>query len=379
MAARGFGNNGFNFEPIPPTTTTAASFFGTQTSGTNNLTKDSMIPHGPMDTVACLRWSINNWLCSSGWSKEIRIWDINKTNGLATPKFIIKQSAPILSCDWINTGDAVVYGACDGVVRLSTLSSLSLSSSSNADSGVVVVGTHDAPIKSCIWNKTIQTVITGSWDKTVKFFDIRQISSNNKPVTELKQTDKVVAMDNRDHLLAIGLSNKNVVIYDLRNMKTPWREYPKPFLQKQTSGLVLFPDKKSFALSSIEGRVRIQYLEAGDDEKKSFIFRCHKVGEYDAYAVNALAVTDAHDGFVTAGSDGTVVFWEKEQKQKMNQLERMNMPITAAAYNYNGTILAYAAGYDWSQGIKPMTNSSNGTCILLHQIQPAIDLTVKQF
>src|SRR5690349_11037713 len=83
-----------------------------------NPNQDSVVSNPPGDTVSCLRWSpVVNMLACSGWSKEVRIWDI-ATTGQATPKLVIPQAAPVLCCDWDHTGDVVLHGACDGIVRM---------------------------------------------------------------------------------------------------------------------------------------------------------------------------------------------------------------------------------------------------------------------
>jgi mRNA export factor len=330
---------------------------GKEGAGAGNPNQDSLVSHPPADTVSCLRWSPSaNLLCASSWSHEVRIWDVGGT-GQATPKLIFTQQAPILTCDWTHGGDSVIYGGCEGIARLS---------STNQPS-TLELGAHAAPIRSLIWNKTLNYAVSGSWDKTVRFFDPRKSSANKCEVMRLKMGERVHAMDNRENLLAVAMADRTAVIYDLRHYRVPFREYLNPFLDKQSTSLVLFPDLKAFAFASIEGRVRIQYLEAPSDKERSFTFRCHKVGDYDAYAVNALAVSDAHDALATAGSDGSFVFWDKEHKRKLKQFERMQQPLTASAFNRNSTIFAYATGNDWSRGLK-FWDKNAGTQILLHSV-----------
>ena len=335
--------------------------------------------NAPTETVSCLRWSsVGNWLAASSWSKEVRIWNVNTSLGSTTPTAIISQTAPVLSCDWNHSGNTVFHGACDGGVRMSIIDR-------PAAPATATLGSHLAPIKSVIWNKTIQTVISGSWDKTVRFFDPRRhntsaaTSSNNYSasesceVTVLKMSERVHSMDNRDHLLAIATADRAVNLYDLRNLKVPVREYTTPLLEKTSTSLCIFPDGKSFALGSIEGRVRIEYI---DDAKKGFAFRCHKVGAYDAYGVNAMAVTDAHDAMATAGGDGSFAFWDKEKRTKLRQFERLSQPITACCFSRDGHIFAYATGYDWSKGIQHYDKASAGSQIFLHAIVDPTEISV---
>lgn len=333
-----------------------------------NPNRDSIVSNPPVETVSCLRWSPTaNYLCGSGWGREVRIWDVAAT-GQATPKLLFSQPVPILGCDWHHGGEAIIYGGCDGVVRLSS------TTMENSIGSTTELGIHEAPVKSVIWNKTIHAAITGSWDKTIRFFDPRKSTKSsfdsksfNCEVSRIKVGERVHAMDNRDHLLGVGLGDRTVVMYDLRNTKVPYREYLTPFLSQVSTSLVIFPDKRSFVLASIEGRVRIQDLESPDDQKMSFTFRAHKIGDFDAYSINSIAVTDAHDAFATAGSDGSYIFWNKDEKRWIKRFEPLPQPITATAFNRNGTIFAYATGNDWSHGIH---KQNYHTQILLHAVTP---------
>lgn len=53
--------------------------------------------------------------------------------------------------------------------------------------------------------------------------------------------------------------------------------------------------------------------------------------------------------FSTAGSDGTVSFWDKDSKQRLKPFSNVNGTIPCTTFNRNGTIFAYAISYDWSK------------------------------
>ena len=114
---------------------------------------------------------------------------------------------------------------------------------------------------------------------------------------------------------------------------------------------------RSFASST-----KIKYLYKPVNEKEKypeevsinsrikFTFKCHKVGETDAFGVNGMCCTSGHSAFATFGSDGTVVLWNKDKRQKLKGFNQMTAPITSAAFNKDGRLLAYATGYDYSRG-----------------------------
>lgn len=337
----------------------------------DNPNRDAVVPGPPADTVSCLRWSpagpFASLLCSSSWNREIRIWDVVANTGQAIPKTVLKQPTPVLCCDWQHGSPVICAGACDGTVKQIAM-----------DSTTMQFGEHAAPVKALVWNKTINAAITGSWDKTIALFDPRKathVASNNdfKSATSarvggLSLSERVHAMDNRDEIVAVATADRKVTLYDLRNLQT--KIYDTPFLDKTSTAIALFPDKKSFALSSVEGRVAIQYIDPAVASEKNFKFKCHRIGHYDAYAVNAMATgvySESVEFFVTGGSDGTFAFWNKQIKKRLFLSKPTQQPLTALAFNHKTSILAYATGYDWSKGAE-YADKAKPPKIFLHGI-----------
>jgi len=86
-------------------------------------------------------------------------------------------------------------------------------------------------------------------------------------------------------------------------------------------------------------------------KRNNFSFKCHREGS-NVYAINAISFHPLYGTFSTAGSDGSFNFWDKDSKQRLKQFPNLRSPITATSFNKNGSIFAYALGYDWSKVIK---------------------------
>lgn len=91
-------------------------------------------------------------------------------------------------------------------------------------------------------------------------------------------------------------------------------------------------------------------LISNNIRNRKFGFRCHRNRD-DIYAVNSIAFHPVHGTFGTAGSDGSVAFWDKDTKQRISDgfIPKQDAPITATAFNSTGSIYAYAVSYDWSK------------------------------
>jgi len=70
-------------------------------------------------------------------------------------------------------------------------------------------------------------------------------------------------MDSVFPLLVAGTADRHVVIYNLNNPSTPFKQLTSP-LKWQTRTIACFPGGNGYGIGSIEGRVAIQYVEDKD-------------------------------------------------------------------------------------------------------------------
>lgn len=98
----------------------------------------------------------------------------------------------------------------------------------------------------------------------------------------------------------------------------------------------------------------------------------------DVYAINSLSFHPVHGTFATGSSDGSYAFWDGDAKSRLGQSIHVGlqggiagakgeMPITATGFNANGTLFAYAAGYDWSKGFS-RSDAKRNDWVFVHSI-----------
>lgn len=208
---------------------------------------------------------------------------------------------------------------------------------------------------------------TGSWDKTVKYWDLRQ----QAPIGTLTCQDRVYTMDIRNQLLVVGTAERFINIVNLQDPLKIYKPITSP-LKWQTRVVSCFNDASGFAVGSIEGRCAMQYVE-DKDASLNFSFKCHRQQDptdrnvSKVYSVNAISWHPEHGTFSTAGSDGTYHFWDKDAKHRLKGYPEVGGAIVSTSFNRSGSIFAYAVSYDWSKGFAGHTTSYPNK-IMLHPV-----------
>lgn len=127
------------------------------------------------------------------------------------------------------------------------------------------IAAHDATIRSVRFvdagNTGSQMLVTGSWDKTLKYWDLR----SQNPVSTVQLPERVYTIDVQQKLLVVGTAERHICIFDLSNPGTIFKTIQSQ-LKWQTRVISCLPSGNGFAVGSIEGRCAIQYVEERDQQ-----------------------------------------------------------------------------------------------------------------
>ncbi|KAI1489337.1 WD40 repeat-like protein [Biscogniauxia mediterranea] len=330
-------------------------------SSLGSLSEDVTLPADAEDTISSLSWSpVANHLAAGSWDGKVRIYDV-KPDRSAQGAAMLSTQGPVFDCDWAKDGTMVLAGGADTKLHL-----LQVATGQQA-----TIGSHDRPVRGArfvdVPGSSAPVIASGSWDKTVKFWDIRQ----QGPAATLACQERVYAMDAKERLLVVATADRYIHLVDLQNPAAFLRTQRSP-LNHQTTCVAAFPDGKGWATASIEGRCGINALDQQEASKVNFTFRCHRSAPSSSSSSSSRseatpttkiwAVNDVrfHPGcptsFATAGSDGSFSFWDRVGHLRLKGFppESSGAAITAAAFSNSsrgdGTLYAYASGYDWSRG-----------------------------
>ncbi|KAL2073727.1 hypothetical protein VTL71DRAFT_11053 [Oculimacula yallundae] len=338
------------------TTTTAANTVG-------DLSHDVALGSPPEDSVSDLAFSPQSMhLAVASWDKKVRIYEINSTGG-SSGKAFFDCEGPVLSCDWSPDGTKVVGAGADKAARI-----IDLAAGTNTSTQVAA---HDQPIRCAKYftspGAAAPMIVTGSWDKTIKYWDLRQSTA----VATVTCQERVYTLDVKKNLLVVGTADRYINVINLSDPTKFYKTLQSP-LKWQTRVVSCFTDATGFAVGSIEGRCAIQYVEE-KDASSNFSFKCHRdppqANMTNVYSVNAISYHPVHGTFSTAGSDGTFHFWDGVAKHRLKGYPATGGTISATAFDAKGDIFAYAVSYDWSKGYATNTPQYPNK-IMMHPVGP---------
>ncbi|KAJ6577280.1 Poly(A)+ RNA export protein [Mycena capillaripes] len=329
------------------------AFFNSSTSATGTAAaaeKDIEMGDPPTDSISSLSFSSQaDYLAVGSWDNSVRIYEVG-AGGQSQGKAMYQHEGPVLSVCWNKEGNKVFSGGADNAGRMYDI----------ATGQATQVAQHDAPIKVVKWVDTPQAGIlaTGSWDKTIKYWDLRTPA----PVATVQLPERCYSVDVQYPLMVVGTAERHIQIFNLTNPTTPYKTMLSP-LKWQTRVVSCFTasSNSGFAVGSVEGRVAIQYVE-DKDNGNNFSFKCHRRDSTPTnkdgaivFAVNDISFHPVHGTFSTCGADGSIHFWDKDARNRLKTFEPAPGPISSTAFNRNGSIFAYAVSYDWSKGHSGMT------------------------
>jgi len=293
----------------------------------------------PKDGISAIKFAPeHNLLLVSSWNAEVRMYDVLVNARRAT----YTHNAAVLDTCWGADQNRCFSGSIDRTVKTFDFGS----------STDTVLGEHDKAVKAVCWQKDLGCCVSGSWDKTIKVWDVRQ---GSKCVATATLPDKVFTMSITSNRIVVGTSNRHVWVYDYRNLSQP-EQKRESALKFQTRSLRCFPNGSGYAMSSIEGRVAMEYFDPAMAQTKKYAFKCHRAqdekGVDTVYPVNALGFHPSYGTFATGGCDGKVIMWDGENKKRLQAPWAYPTSIAALDFNPTGAMLAVASSYTFEEGEK---------------------------
>jgi cell cycle arrest protein BUB3 len=273
-------------------------------------------------------------LLASSWDTSVRVYDV--ANNIVRTQY--RHKAAALDCTFPDKTRAF-SGGLDRAVKMFEVNT-------NTE---FILGEHEKAVRCVEFSTPHEMLISGSWDATIKSWDPRVRQCTGTFAVPAKVFSMCLAGDR----LVVGTSGRSVNVYDLRNMTTP-EQRRESSLKFQTRCIRAFIDNTGYALSSVEGRVAMEYFDPSPEvQAKKYAFKCHRkttAGVDTVYPVNAMSFHPVFGTFATGGCDGLVNIWDGQNKKRLCQFASYPTSISSLSFDSTGTLLAVASSYTYEEG-----------------------------
>eukprot|EP00245_Coleochaete_scutata_P006620 TRINITY_DN2112_c0_g2_i1.p1 TRINITY_DN2112_c0_g2~~TRINITY_DN2112_c0_g2_i1.p1 ORF type:complete len:335 (+),score=41.30 TRINITY_DN2112_c0_g2_i1:149-1153(+) len=300
----------------------------------------------PRDGISSIQFSnhSDNLLVSS-WDCRVRLYDAS-ANEL---KGYLAHNAPVLDCCFMEGDDKGISAGADKMIK-----------QCDFESGAEeLIGKHDAPVRCVEYAQSTGQLISGSWDRTVRSWDPRLPGGRGLGVHP--QPERVFSMSLSGNHLVVATAGRHVNVYDLRKMEQP-EQRRESSLKYQTRCVKNYPNGQGYALSSVEGRVAMEFFDLSESgQSRKYAFKCHRAssnGRDTVYPVNAIAFHAGYGTFATGGCDGYVNVWDGNNKKRLYQYTKYPTSVAGLSFSRDGRLLAVASSYTFEEGDKPHPQDS---------------------
>lgn len=284
---------------------------------------------GHRTDIRTLDISDDNKLLATASNGTLKIWNIKTQKCIRT-----FDCGYALTCKFLPGGSLVVIGTRAGELQLFDLASSTLLENKE--------DAHDAAIWSLDLTSDGKRLITGSTDKSVKFWDL-EVEHQSVPGTSdisvpklrmlhhttLELGEEVLALkvSPDDKFLAISLLDNTVKVFFLHSMKFFLSLYGHklPVLSMDISF-----DSKLIITSSADKNIKIWGLDFGD---------CHKsLFAHQDSIMNTKFVPESHN-FFSCSKDGLVKYWDGDKFECIQKLSAHQSEVWALAISSNGQFI----------------------------------------
>lgn len=295
---------------------------------------------GHRTDIRALSLSSDDKMLASASNGSLKIWNIKTQNCIRT-----FECGYALCCSFLPGDKVVVVGTKSGELQLFDVASAALLDSVDA---------HEGAIWSLHVHPNGQSVVSGSADKSAKFWDFKiiqeEVLGTTRTTAKLKLVQSRVMKVSDDilslkfspdaKLLAVALLDNTVKVFFVDSLKLYLNLYGHklPVLSMDISY-----DSKLIVTSSADKNIRIWGLDFGD---------CHKAlfGHQDSILQVAFVPHNA-DGnghhFFSSSKDRTIRYWDGDKFEQIQRLDGHHGEVWAIAISHTGNFVA-SAGHDKS-------------------------------
>lgn len=260
--------------------------------------------------------SVGPSLLVTSWDGTLSIYNKHEVSNV-TLVDRVKHIFPLLCCCVYNSD--IFVGSVQGeLLKYDTEIRQLISVIEDVDSiailGICKIFPYSPQGQNCL--------ICGSWDGSISIINI-----------DLRTIEFRIRLENKTKIISMDCDSKQLIVAETGH-KLRWFEFPlnedskgveiTSALKYQIRDIKLIADFVGYVISSIDGRVAVEYFH---DQDKQFAFRCHRMNLTDTqfvFPVNSLAFCPNTSKLLTGGSDGIVSYWNLDTRRKIRQFPKFD-------------------------------------------------------
>lgn len=286
--------------------------------------------------IRALSLSSDDKMLASAANGSLKIWNVKTQTCVRT-----FECGYALCCSFLPGDKVVVVGTKSGELELFDVTSASLIDS---------VSAHEGAIWSLQVHPDGRSVVTGSADKTAKFWDFKivqeQVLGTTRTTPKLKLVQSKILKVSDDilslkfspdaKLLAVALLDSTVKVFFTDSLKLYLNLYGHklPVLSMDISY-----DSKLIVTSSADKNVRIWGLDFGDCHKALF---AHQDSILQVGFVPHNSDGNGHNFFSTS-KDRTIKYWDADKFEQIQRINGHHGEIWALAVGHSGNFIVSAS------------------------------------
>uniref|UniRef100_H2Y739 Uncharacterized protein n=1 Tax=Ciona savignyi TaxID=51511 RepID=H2Y739_CIOSA len=298
-----------------------------------NMANEYQLNNCPNDGISSVKFSpsTSQFLLASSWDSSVRLYDVTENS----QRFKYKHKSPVLDCCFSDSVH-VWSGGLDGCVLMYDLNS-------GRETMCILCYTVDF---YHVFFPALSTIFTMNSTQVYGVLCGHQCCGDRK-----------LGPDHQTLMCVYPPCYTGV--HDV----CMWRPHYSGNMREVCGGVgskehgLCGAASGGYVLSSIEGRVAVEYLDpSAEAQKKKYAFKCHRIKENGVehiYSVHAIAFHHRYSTFATGGADGFVNMWDGFNKKRLCQFHRFPAAVSSLAFSHDGSILAVASSPLYSAELTP--------------------------
>ncbi|KAK7203116.1 WD domain-containing protein [Myxozyma melibiosi] len=286
---------------------------------------------GHRTDVRALSVSSDDGMIASAANGSMKIWNVKTTNCIRT-----FECGYALCCTFLPGDSIIVVGTKEGKIQLFDVASSTL---------LEEIDAHEGALWSLQVSADGRALVTGSADKTVKFWEFKvvqdtvpgttrtvaRMSVKHRRTLELSEDVLSVRLSPDSKYVAVSLLDNTIKVFYMDSLKFFLNLYGHklPVLSMDISW-----DSKLLISSSADKNIKIWGLDFGD---------CHRSLFAHEDSIMAVEFAAQTHNFFSASKDGLVKYWDGDKFENIQKLEGHRAEVWAIAVAPSGEFVVSAS------------------------------------